>query len=418
MGNITIINKSTLKERKMENSFILSIIIPTRNRQNYAYVAALQILESTSSKVQVVIQDNSDEPSLITKFKDEKLISRIKYNYSPQILSFVSNFSKGVEIADGEYICIIGDDDGINPEIELFVTWARDNNIEAITPEIKLNYIWPGTGISYYKKDTGNLTIVDFNLKYKFYDPKKELNKLLNSGGQNYLNYNLVKVYHGIIKKSLMEEIKGITGKYFGGLSPDIFSSVALSFVTDRVLKIDYPLTIPGVCNKSGAGHSSTGRHHGNLKDAPQLKGHRDYQWSSLVPRFYSVETLWADSSVAAFRKMGKFELLKKFNVIRLSTYCYLNYKQFNILTNENLKNYRLSKDQSKLIIWFKLFWNFILGPFKDYVKRAINKIFRRKNNVIRLEGVKDINAAAFELKKFIDKKNISINDLINSIRL
>ena len=400
-----------------EKKFILSIIIPTRNRLTYAVAAAMQILENTSQNVQVVLQDNSDERVLMKEFEATEHLDRIKYNYSPILLSFVDNFSKAVEIADGKYLCMIGDDDGINPEIEKFVEWADENDISAITPEIKLNYIWPNTGISYYKKDTGNLTIVDFNSSFKFYDPKKELLKLLNSGGQNYLNYNLVKIYHGIVKKSLMDDVKKVTGRYFGGLSPDIYSSVALSLVADKVLKIDYPLTIPGVCSKSGAGHSSTGRHHGNLEDAPQLKGHTNYTWSSLVPRFYSVETLWADSSVAGFYEMKKFDLLKKFNVTRLSAYCYLNYRQFNKFTNENLSNYRLNSGKLKLIVGVSLIWNFLQGPIKDLIKRAIKKVFRKKDNVLRLEDIKDINDASLQLKYFIENKNTDVTKLIKAIK-
>src|SRR5690606_32572452 len=104
-------------------------------------------------------------------------------------------------IADGEYLCMIGDDDGINPEIEEIVNWAKEKSIEAISPIISLNYIWPGTGMDYFKRDSGNLMITSFDSSIKFYDTKSELNKLLSNGGQNYLNYNLAKIYHGIVTK-------------------------------------------------------------------------------------------------------------------------------------------------------------------------------------------------------------------------
>ncbi|MBC8643932.1 glycosyltransferase family 2 protein [Flavobacterium lindanitolerans] len=142
-----------------DKKYILSVIIPTRNRETYAYMSVMHILQTTDDDVQVVIQDNSDTNSLINKFENNEFRNRIKYNYSEGVLSFVDNFSKGVEGADGEYICMIGDDDGINPEIVEVVRWAKENGIEAITPEIRLNYIWPNTGISYYKNDNGNLMI-------------------------------------------------------------------------------------------------------------------------------------------------------------------------------------------------------------------------------------------------------------------
>lgn len=396
-----------------QNPFLLSIVIPTRNRENYAYAAAMLILENTTSKVQVVLQDNSDEKLLLKKLEKTKYLDRIKYNYSSKVLSFVENFSRAIEIADGEYICMIGDDDGINPEIELFVEWAKENNIEAINPEIKLNYIWPNTGIEYYKKDNGNLMIIDFDLKSTIYSTQNEIEKLLKSGGQNYLRYNLVKIYHGIVKKTAMDKVKNITGKYFGGLSPDIYSSIALSLVIDQVLKINYPLTIPGVCRKSGSGHSSTGRHHGALETAPQLVGHTDYKWSNLVPKFYSVETLWADSAIAAFRDMKRFDLLEKFNVPQLSVYCFARYKDFKNFTQENLDNYFNNQNTSPFLRKLILLGCFFTGPVLDQWIRAKNRLKPGGYKVFKYDGVKTIHEAHNLLKKFLKEKKVSILNII-----
>lgn len=396
--------------------YLLSIIIPTRNRETYAYMSAMHILQATGDDVQVVIQDNSETNSLINKFENSEFKNRIKYNYSEQVLSFVDNFSNGIEGADGEYLCIIGDDDGINPEIVEVVRWAKNNGIEAITPEVRLNYIWPNTGISYYKNDNGNLMIVNFNLEAKFYETKKEIQKLLDSGGQNYLKYNLVKIYHGIVKKSAMDKVKLITGRYFGGLSPDIYSSVALSLVIDKVLKIDYPLTIPGVCSKSGAGHSSTGRHHGKLEDAPQLKGHTNYQWSSLVPRFYSVETLWADSALAGFVEMQKDDLVKKFNVPALSAYCFYNYKEFDEFTETNYNQYCADRKINFLNRKSKLFKGYILGPLKDLFNRGYDKMTRKGDAVEKFEGIETILDAEKILGKYLKRKSLSVTVMIEKL--
>lgn len=401
----------------MKNSkYTLSIIIPTRNRNQYAIAATLQVLENTTDKVQVVLQDNSDELGLLDELRESTNLDRVKYNHSSELLSFVDNFSKGVELADGEYLCMIGDDDGINPEIEKIVDWAKLKGVQAISPEIKLNYIWPNSGIKYYKSDNGNLTINDFDLKSKFYNTDNEIKKLLRSGGQNYLKFNMVKIYHGIVKKSAMEEVKAITGKYFGGLSPDIYSSIALSLVIEKVLKINYPLTIPGVCRKSGAGHSSTGRHHGNLEDAPQLQGHLNYQWSDLVPRFYSVETLWADSAIAAFTDMKRFDLIEKFDVAQLSVYCYLGYREFNSFTNTNLDNYYKINNTNFLIKKYNLLRGLINGPVKDQVERVINRVKRNRNEISRYENIGNISAAAAILKKYLEDKNVNVYRSIDKL--
>lgn len=396
--------------------YILSIIIPTRNREDYAYAAAMQVLEATNDDIQLVLQDNSDSNSLLSKFKGSPFLSRIKYNHSNGVLSFVDNFSEGVALADGEYLCIIGDDDGINPEIVDFVYWAKINNIEAVVPEIKLNYIWPNTGIPYYKNDTGNLMIVNFNMKAKIFSTKDEINKLLYSGGQNYLKFHLVKIYHGIVKKIAMDKVKDITGKYFGGLSPDIYSSVALSLVVDTVLKVDYPLTIPGVCRESGSGQAANGRHLGKLEDAPHLIGHLNYQWSNLVPEFYSVETVWADSAIAAFNEMKRDDLVHNFNVHALTVYCYCNHKEFIGQTKTNYTNYCKSNNINRLQQKKYLFLAFIKGPLKGYLVRVINKLTRKRKAIEKYVGIKNISEAEHVFSNYLKHKSLSVKDMFERL--
>ena len=396
--------------------YLLSIIIPTRNRKLYAMAALKQVCENTSDNIQVVIQDNSDDDSLKFEIDRYELSHRIKYNYTEGKLSFVDNFSIAVENSDGKYLCIIGDDDGINPEIEKFTAWMDSTDTHAVSPAIHCNYTWPGTGISYHNNDNGNLMITDFNLSYRIYDTKKELAKLLKSGGQNYLKLGLVKIYHGIVSKKAMDKVKEITGVYFGGLSPDIYSAVALSLVLDEVLHIDYPLTIPGVCSKSGSGHSSTGRHHGDLYSAPQLKGHNDYKWASQVPKFYSVETLWADSAIAAFKDMKRLDLISVFDLETLSAYGYYRYKQYNFYTTKNLRENNALNNISFLSSTLKVYRGFLRGPFKDLYYSFLSKVSRKDSDVAKFTDIIDIHQASNMLKEFTDDKKISIDDLLKVI--
>ena len=37
-------------------------------------------------------------------------------------------------LATGEFVCVIGDDDGVNPEIIRAVCWAREHKLDAVAP--------------------------------------------------------------------------------------------------------------------------------------------------------------------------------------------------------------------------------------------------------------------------------------------
>jgi hypothetical protein len=227
--------------------------------------------------------------------------------------------------------------------------------------------------------------------------------KLLQQGGQQYLSLDLVKLYHGIVKKECMEDIKSLTGKYFGGLSPDIYIATALSLTIDKLVVIDWPLTISGICNKSGSADSATGRHTGKLEDAPHFRGHERYEWSELVPRFYSVETIWADSVIAAINDLNKSELLNEFNVAALTSCCQKKYYSFNNIIMENYYNWLQKTGKARI----KLESVNAIKLSTDFLKRVIRRLKRKKGDIARINKIPNVIEAGKVLQQRFDEIGI-----------
>ncbi|MFX1667562.1 glycosyltransferase [Riemerella anatipestifer] len=256
---------------------LLSILLATKNRQKYCLSAVESILEINDSRIEVVVQDNSDDDSLRTmlaKFNHDK---RLVYNYESSVLSFVDNFSLAIEHATGKYVCAIGDDDGINPEIISATQWASDNGYDALVGNVEANYRWAGTGApdTFFTKMTDNtLTITHFTGRAKVVNVTDSLLSLMKNGATNYLDFHLPKLYHGVVKKVLFEKIKAQTGSYLKGLSPDIYAAIALACNINKLLVLDYPLTIPGVCSVSGSIQEGQKKSNSKrLEDAPHFRG-------------------------------------------------------------------------------------------------------------------------------------------------
>lgn len=401
-----------------ENNFIISIVIPTKNRQEYAFKTIKQILLIKDTDIQVVVQDNSDDNRLENMLETFKSDKRLQYNYYSGILSFVDNFGSAVSSAKGEYICIIGDDDGINHEILEIARWAKQNKIDAIKPTINSIYIWPDTGILSRddRANSGYMTISKISSGYKFVNTDNELKKLLRNGCQRYLDLEMVKLYHGLVKREKLEQVKSITGKYFGGLSPDIYGAVSLSILIPKVLCIDYPLTISGICKKSGSADSVTGKHTGRYEDAPHLKGHSSYEWSKEVPRFYSVETIWADSAIAAIKDMRQEQMLDNFKLDVLASYCIINHGEYSNLVKEHYNKRMKEMKISYLKAAFKLFKSLIVITTLDFGKKVKNRLTRRKGDLIKIYDVKDIAQAHEELLKYLKNNNLSIEKAIQTM--
>ena len=392
---------------------VISILIPTKNREEYALKVIHHILGIKDKRFELIIYDNSDENKLENLISDCLNDSRIKYFYNNKILSFVENFSLGISKCNGEYITIIGDDDGINPMIIEIADWASQNGIDAITPSLPIIYYWPQS-IANSENDNGRLRISEFSCKTKFYDSHKEIINLLKNGCQNYLSFNLAKAYHGLLKKSVLDEIKKQTGNYIGGLSPDIYLSVAASQLVKKVLIIDYPLTFSGICKKSGSADSATGKHTGTLDQAPHFRGHVNYEWSDLVPPFYCVETIWADSALAALKDLKKGDLIKYFNVKVLAAYCIKLHPQFKIIIFENLaKNSKIFR--RSILKKFSLFVGFLNGPFKERINAISNQLINKKT-IKTVNNIPDIQKASEQIQMKIGKYDEKI--LANLMKL
>lgn len=390
----------------MSNEFVLSVVVPTRNRAEFASGVIRQVLSINAPDLQLVIQDNSDNDSLSRTCERYAGDGRLKYGYTPEALSFVANFSAGVAMADGEYVCIIGDDDGINPEILEVARWAHGAGVRAVKPGLQAIYFWPGAGLR-NADDSGQLVVhrVDHGVRVGSTGP--ELVKLLENGCQDYLSLDLAKLYHGLVRRDALEQVRGTAGEYFGGLSPDIYSAVALSAVINEVVCINYPLTLSGICEKSGSADSATGRHTGALADAPHFRGHTAYDWADEVPEFYSVETIWADSSLAAVRDMCRNDLLREYRPESLAAYCLFRHPEFGQLVLQHYRDSCARRNVSSSAALISLVTACFRGPLRDLAMRVSRRLAARGVDTTKYSGIRDIAAAAAALAGYLEANGL-----------
>ena len=388
--------------------YILSILIPTKNRVEYLELCVQQVLSACSERVQVVVQDNSNEEWLGSNRFTEKYPNFYYYHKKGDI-SFVENFSLAIENAKGEYFCFIGDDDGILPEIEQLAKWMKENEIDAVSQNISATYFWPNTIGAIPDTETGLLKLYYVNNKVERKKTSLELKKLLYTAGQNYLSRALVKPYHGLVRTKLIEKLKEVTGVYIGGLSPDIYISVALSCFIKYVFVINFPITISGIGAKSGSAASASGSHTGRLSDAPHFLGHKNYVWDKLVPEIYSVETIWADSALHAYRSCSNMNVDRYFCKEYLLKICCDKYFQFSSEIQNFIRRHKIVK--------FKYIESFLKVGCLDLFYRVIKKITRRKNDYLRYKGVENIIEAEQKIRLYLENNSINFSDTLKQIK-
>ncbi|OBP50145.1 hypothetical protein AWM65_02990 [Riemerella anatipestifer] len=333
------------------------------------------ILKNNYSNMEVVVQDNSDDKSLEQMLQKFLLDKRLVYRYTPPPFSSIDNFNAVLGLASGEYVCLIGDDDGITENIFLLTEWAYKNNVDSICPTKLIHYVWPND------KTNGKMVIPYFSKKIWCNNPLENIQPLIEDGIVQYMKFNLPKLYHGIVKLKLLEEVKTKTGYYIGGLSPDIYASISLSKIVNKHVVIDFPVTIAGASPKSTTIDNTLGKHSGKLENAPHFRDRGDYIWESIVPRFYSVQTIWAETAIKAIKDMEIEVDLSKLNLQKMLAAALIDSNAYEDLFIEEIQKIKpfeydsfmrdVKKYQKKLKI-NSLFSRIFNGVPRKYIYRTV----------------------------------------------
>jgi len=400
----------------------LSVVIPTRNRIPYAISTIQSILEIPDPRLELVVQDNSDSRDLEFYVHESIKDKRLRYRYTPPPLSLIDNFNAAMELATGKYVCLIGDDDGVNPEILEAAVWAEANDLDALSSRCIPAFLWNNTGLSstlFSRFEGGELSIKEFSRKILVADVRREVYKLIRNGGVYYHSFFVPKLYHGLVRRRCMDDIHEKIGAYFGGLSPDIFSVLAISEIAERTLFIDYPLTIAGVCPDSGGTYKKKGKFKGSVGDTFLMRDRGQYHWCELVPRVYCAETIWVDSGVAALRAMGRDDLVQELNLPKLAAYC--------IGANRGIKEPVLREmfiglrrmGKSPVVGAMQFAWSLLTGPGIKFFWQAWNRlqVIMGMKIIHRVNGLENMIQVSHALTRCLKKNGYSFSDCVQGIK-
>jgi len=224
---------------------LVSVIIPVKKKVEVFQSTLNTVLSQDYQSLQVVVSSNGNSDkvfNLVASLNDP----RIKHVKPPPNQSFSDDWNFALDEADGEYVTVLGDDDGMIPgAISYAMEALLKNNLPALT-WLKINYSWPD-----HVFEINQNTIEGTSAPYlNVFKAKKALELLANFK----IGYNrLPCIYNSIIRKELTDAVKqrSYNNKFFGGIIPDVYSAVALATVIEEYLYASFPLTVNGASNKS-----------------------------------------------------------------------------------------------------------------------------------------------------------------------
>ncbi len=325
-----------------------SIVIPTRNRAKTLKHTIRTCLMQSHESFEIVVSDNcstSETKRVVDSFGSNK----IRYFRSNIPLAMSDNWEFAVSHAKGEYIIVIGDDDGL--------LLHALNDIDNLIRELRVNILrWERVYYSWPSHPTHpNLLRIPLNRENKYIDSYNALRR----SGNNQMDYRLLPMfYNSAVHRDLLAELKQKTGRVFVTIAPDISSGFGFASLVKEYPSVGRPMTINGGSAKSNGvatlaikGQSSIVREFQSLNSRSQLR------WHSKVPQLLSLSALLADAFLQTKELILPYDSKLKVDRRRLVLNCLHESRSefYNSDVQDLVLRYirRSLEDDNEMVRWF-----------------------------------------------------------------
>ena len=230
-----------------------SIVVPTADRSEYL-LHCLTTLGSLGDDYEVIIQDNSvgDE--------SQELFSHLKYPFlyfRTKPVGMRQNWENGIANATGDYVTVLGDDDGFMPGGLQTVRDVLSTHEADLVTWIPHSYWWPDAPLE-HKQDLLYLYRPE-RMAVPFI-PRLSVRAFMDNPDL-FCFEQLPMIYNSFVKRSVIEEVIKRDAYYLNHDIPDVWSGVVNGMTARDGLQLRTPVTIRGIGGKSG-GAGTRGKDH------------------------------------------------------------------------------------------------------------------------------------------------------------
>lgn len=387
----------------MNTKPLLSIVVPTKDRYKYLEKLIELVHSFNNNDLEMVIQDNTDDNSVFLQYlSTHKEYKFIRYDHTKGQIPVSENSDKAILNSTGEYVCFIGDDDGVTSYIIDCVKWMKKNEVDCMLPQ-SVFYKWPDY-VSVINNDRGKLSHRHFDGCFKKISTKGELEKLMARGCVDRGGVPLV--YHGIVKRSTLDKIYEKCKTYFPGPSPDLANGVALCLVTDFFYTVSLPITISGASQVHGGGIRKMKNRVAEIDSLGFLPKGCKENWEKSIPRVWAGETVWPESAIKAMRNMGEERLIECVNF----DYLYSSFIAFHYPIRTLALSLTKNKTSVMLNAWCKIIKRYATGA----IRLVYTKLLKKEKGMICYYNKESIIDAVRCLEE--ENKDILKNAFIDNL--
>jgi Glycosyl transferase family 2 len=225
-----------------------SVVIPTREGVSTLAATLRTCLDQEFDDYEIVVCDNFSSPAT-REVVDGFASPRIKYLRSPRPLAMSSNWELAVAHAAGEYITVLGDDDGLLPHaLRALDHLIRGQQAKVIRWDAAF-YLWPNIVLP----GEANYLRLPLGATVQTLEGRKVIAATI-AFEQCYTT--LPMLYNSIVHRDLLDSLRGRLGRLFLNRYPDVCSGYLIAYAAAEYLSVQIPMTVAGQSHKStGIGH-------------------------------------------------------------------------------------------------------------------------------------------------------------------
>lgn len=220
-----------------------SVVIPTRNRADTLRSSLATCIDQNFDDYEIVVCDNGEGAEAEQVVRDAAS-PRVRYLAPTQPLAMSANWERAVSEAQGEYITVLGDDDGLMPyalaELDALITKYET---QAVVWQRGI-YTWPTIGVP----GEADLLRVPLARSVVEMNGREQILKAVRfEAGYD----TLPMIYSAVVHRDLIERHRRLAGRMFLNVYPDVYSAFGLGYLADRYIWTSVPMGIAGLSRAS-----------------------------------------------------------------------------------------------------------------------------------------------------------------------
>lgn len=220
-----------------------SVVIPTRERAHTLRYSLKTCLEQDFSDYEIVVCDNFGSPAT-RQVVEEYASPKIRYIRAPQLLSMTANWELAVSHAQGEYVLVLGDDDGLLfhalREIDKLITQTQAKAVRWTAAY----YTWPDFALP----GQGNYLRIPIKTGRSTMNAREAFAQVI---AFQACYTSLPMLYNAAVHRDIIAELRNRTGCVFANCYPDVYTGFAVAWIAQKYLSLQTPMTIAGSSGKS-----------------------------------------------------------------------------------------------------------------------------------------------------------------------